>query len=194
MGDLHAVPVVELGGPLADGQRGERMPLLGVLLPLASPMAGAVSIGRGSPGGGARGAGAQRGWLGARTRRVCWRGLVHLHQLLGRFVQLRGEEEGDGRRGEDKRREEEVQMFYLGPLWFTSIRLPTCSFQSQQQKKSSLAAAVPASFALHTQRTTQPKDGWSFLSSPFILGIETYFFPHIRTEEGLMVLQEGFSF
>lgn len=87
VGDLHTVSVVELGGPLADGQRGERVPLLGVFLPFASPMATrAVSIGRGGDWGGARSAGAQRGRLGARTWHVSRRWLVDLHQLLGCFV------------------------------------------------------------------------------------------------------------
>lgn len=86
MGNLHAVPVVELGGPLTDRQRRERVSLLGVFLPFASPMARAVTVGRGGAGGGAWSAGAQRGWLGARTRDARRRGLVDLHQLLGRFV------------------------------------------------------------------------------------------------------------
>lgn len=86
MGNLHAVPVVELGGPLTDRQRRERVSLLGVFLPLASPMASAVTVGRGGTRGGARSAGPQRGWLRARTRDVRRRGLVDLHQLLGRFV------------------------------------------------------------------------------------------------------------
>lgn len=86
VGDLHTVSVVELGGPLADGQRRERMPLLGVFLPFASPMARAVSIGWGGTGGGARSAGAQRGWLRARTWNVSWCWLVDLHQLLGCFI------------------------------------------------------------------------------------------------------------
>lgn len=86
MGNLHAVPVVELGGPLTDRQRRERMSLLGVFLPFASPMASAVTVGRGGTRGGARSAGAQRGWLRARTRDARRRGLVDLHQLLGCFV------------------------------------------------------------------------------------------------------------
>lgn len=86
VGDLHTVSVVELGRPLADRQSRERMPLLGVFLPLASPMARAISIGRGGTGGGARRAGAQRGWLRARTWNVSWRGLVDLHQLFGCFI------------------------------------------------------------------------------------------------------------
>ncbi len=86
MGDLHAVSVVELGGSLADGQSRERMPLLGVFLPFASPMARAVSIGRRAAGGGSRCAGAQWGWLRAWTWNVGWRGLVDFHQLLGCFI------------------------------------------------------------------------------------------------------------
>lgn len=86
VGDLHAVPVVELGGPLTHRQRRERMPLLGVFLAFAPPMAGAVSVGRGGARGGARSAGAQRGWLRARTGDARRRRLVDLHQLLGRFV------------------------------------------------------------------------------------------------------------
>lgn len=60
VGDLHAVSVVELGGPLADRQRRERVSLLGVFLPLASPMARAVPIGRGGAGGGTLSTGTQR--------------------------------------------------------------------------------------------------------------------------------------
>lgn len=86
VGDLHAVPVVELGGPLTDRQRRERMPLLGVFLAFTSPMASAVSVGRGGTRGGARGAGAQWGRLRARTGGAGRRRLVDLHQLLGRFV------------------------------------------------------------------------------------------------------------
>lgn len=79
VGDLHAVSVVELGGPLADGQCRKRMPLLGVFLSFASPVARAVPIGRRGTGGGTRRAGAQRGWLRAWTRNISWRRFVYLH-------------------------------------------------------------------------------------------------------------------